>query len=123
MHDIWRISPLFLVAPYEVEIIVDKRFTDKPWYPSGKIMVITDNGYQFECSVQGDNKKNFRSVGDLRILGKWLKGRLEASGVIKVGERVTEDALESYGRRSVMLAPTSIDKIWYMDFSVIEIRK
>lgn len=115
-----------LVKPrhwYEVELIVPKEVTAKPGYPQAKtedavFTVITDDGWSFKCKVSGDYSKNFRSEGDLKILGKWLKGRLENAGVLQVGDPVTADTLKRYGRRAFTLSKTRIPGIWYLDFGV-----
>ena len=87
---------------YEIELIVPSEISTQDDYPgmnSDNIFdVITDDGYTFKCKVSGDNNKNFRSAGDLKILGKWIKGRLENAGALKVGELVTNDTLSKYGR-------------------------
>lgn len=114
-----------LVKPrhwYEVELIVPKEVTSQPGYPRSKtdeavFNVVTDDGWSFKCKVSGDYSKNFRSEGDLKILGKWLKGRLENAGVLKVGEPVTTETLKRYGRNSFTLTKTNLD-IWYLDFGV-----
>lgn len=110
---------------YEVELIVPKAITDKSWYPKAGypntesvITVITDDGYKFQCKISGTNSKNFRSVRDLRVLGKWIKGRLENSGVLKVGEAVTNDVLTRYGRNNIEFVPSSDPSLWYLDFSI-----
>lgn len=108
---------------YETEIIVSKSITDLPGYPEAKTEssvfdVITDDGFKFKCKVSGTNSKNFRSENDLKILGKWLKGRLENAGVLKVGELVTKDTLKNYGRDTFTFTKTSIDDLWYLDFGV-----
>jgi hypothetical protein len=96
-----------LVKPrhwYEAELIVPKEITSKPSYPKAGypekrlITVYTDDGWKFKCKVSGENDKNFRSADDLKILGRWIKGRLENSGALKVGELVTPYVLEKYGR-------------------------
>lgn len=115
-----------LVKPrhwYEVELIVPKTVTSMPGYPKAKTAsaifdVVTDDGWYFKCKVSGDNSKNFRSEGDLKILGKWLKGRLENSGALKVGEPVTIDTLKKYGRYNFSLTKTDIPNCWYLDFGV-----
>ena len=71
-----------------------------------------------KCKVSGDYSKNFRSEGDLKILGKWLKGRLENAGVLQVGDPVTADTLRNYGRRAFTLSKTRLPGIWYLDFGV-----
>ncbi|MBQ9030701.1 MAG: NgoFVII family restriction endonuclease [Parasporobacterium sp.] len=115
-----------LVKPrhwYEVELIVPKDVTSKPGYPQSKtdnavFDVVTDDGWSFKCKVSGDYSKNFRSEGDLKILGKWLKGRLENAGVLKVGEPVTADTLRKYGRSSFTLTKTTDSNVWFIDFGV-----
>lgn len=106
---------------YEVELIVTPKSTrELNWYPKGKenvITVITDDGYRFKCKTSGESNKNFRSKGDLKILGKWLKGRLENAGCLKAGQPITSDTLKKYGRDIIFLWPTKRDDIWFMDFS------
>jgi restriction endonuclease R.ngoVII len=108
---------------YEVELIVPKEITMRPGYPqsqtdSAVFDVITDDGWKFKCKVSGDYSKNFRSEGDLKILGKWLKGRLENKGALRVGEPVTRETLKKYGRDTFTLAQTEIPGLWYLDFGV-----
>ena len=115
-----------LVKPrhwYEVELIVPKNVTSQTGYPQSQtdnavFTVITDDGWSFKCKVSGDYSKNFRSEGDLKILGKWLKGRLENAGVLAVGDPVTEDTLKRYGRNSFALTKTTMPGIWFLDFGV-----
>lgn len=115
-----------LVKPrhwYEVELIVPKSITSHPAYPKSKsesavFTVITDDRWKFTCKVSGDYSKNFRSDDDLKILGKWLKGRMEYAGALKVGEPVTEETLKKYGRNSFTFIKTSNPKTWYLDFGV-----
>jgi hypothetical protein len=105
---------------YEIEVIVNKKITDLVGYPrkeAGPFTVRTDDGWQFECRVSGDNNKNFRSAHDLEILGKWIKGRLEASDCITPGERIVPEALKSYGRDSIRLGYDSTNDEWVLDFS------
>lgn len=115
-----------LVKPrhwYEVELIVPKSVTSRPGYPQSQtenavFTVITDDGWSFKCKVSGDYSKNFRSEGDLKILGKWLKGRLENAGVLTVGTPVTSDTLNHYGRKSFTLTQTTMPGVWFLDFEV-----
>ena len=115
-----------LVKPrhwYEVELIVPKSVTSQPGYPQSQsdnavFTVVTDDGWSFKCKVSGDYSKNFRSEGDLKILGKWLKGRLENAGVLNVGSPVTADTLKRYGRTSFSLTKTTIPGVWFLDFEV-----
>lgn len=109
---------------YEVELIIPKLITNLPWYPRAGypekeniITVFTDDHYKFECKISGTNSKNFRSVGDLKILGKWLKGRLENSGCLNMDEPVTDAVLTKYGRNNIEFIPSTTPNTWYLDFS------
>ncbi|VVB53408.1 NgoFVII restriction endonuclease [uncultured archaeon] len=108
---------------YEIELIVPSEITSMNGYPnleSGNNIfdVITDDGWKFRCKVSGDYNKNLRSEGDLKILGKWLKGRLENAGALDVGELVTEETLQKYGRSDFELIKTEIKNLWYLNFGV-----
>lgn len=108
---------------YEVELIVPKKITSQPEYPKAQteeaeFKVITDDGWSFKCKVSGECSKNLRSEGDLKILGKWLKGRLENAGVLAVGNPVTSRTLEQYGRDTFTLTKTTQSGIWFLDFGV-----
>lgn len=115
-----------LVKPrhwYEVELIVPKKVTSQIGYPKSKsdsavFTVITDDGWSFKCKVSGDYNKNFRSEGDLKILGKWLKGRMESAGALKMGEPVTADTLKRYGRDNFELTQTTMQGTWFLNFGV-----
>ena len=115
-----------LVKPrhwYEVELIVPKSVASQSGYPvsrtpQAEFQVITDDGWTFRCKISGDYNKNFRSEGDLKILGKWLKGRLENAGALSVGTPVTADTLRQYGRNSFTFTKTTTEGLWYLDFGV-----
>ena len=80
--------------------------------------VVTDDGYTFEMRRAGDNNKNLESVGNLRVLGRWFKGRLEDADVLKLTEKITEETLALYGKRTIELTPIQdgSDR-WYMNFA------
>ncbi len=105
---------------YEVELIVPKGITIQKDYPirDRVFNVVTDDGYKFKCKTSGDFSKNFRSADDLQILGRWIKGRMENEGVLKIGEKVTENTLRKYRRDSIRLTKTDIQDLWYLDFGV-----
>lgn len=121
-----RVGHNGLVKPrhwYEVELIVPKHVATQAGYPRSRtpeaeFQVITDDGWTFRCKISGDYNKNFRSEGDLKILGKWLKGRLENAGALAVGNPVTNDTLRQYGRNTFTLTKTTTPGLWYLDFSV-----
>lgn len=121
-----RRTPNGLIMPrhwYEVELIVPAEIATLSNYPVSKTAgavfnVITDDGWEFPCKVSGPNNKNFRSENDLKILGKWIKGRLENAGVLRVGEPVTQQTLERYGRTSFTFTKLEQSDKWYIDFGV-----
>lgn len=123
-----RVNQQKFVMPrswYEVELIVPKNITSQTGYPQsdkesekGVIQVVTDDGWEFTCKVSGQNSKNLRSEDDLKILGKWLKGRLENSGALKTGELATSETLSRYGRNTFTLAKLKESDKWYLDFGV-----
>ncbi|MDR1583864.1 MAG: NgoFVII family restriction endonuclease [Prevotellaceae bacterium] len=121
-HGKGRETPNGLVRPrpwYESNVMVSKDIRIQPRYPRNiEFTVITDDGYKFKCVTNGDNAKNLRSVGDLQILGRWLKGRMENKNVLKIGDKVTTDTFVRYGRNTIKLTKTSIPDTWYMDFGV-----
>lgn len=104
---------------YEAELIVPRELTSSPSYPKegSAIRVFTDDGWSFKCKIEGQNGKNFRSEGDLRTLGRWIKGRLENAGCLKVGQPVTKDVLDKYGRHTISLKQTTAPDLWLLDFS------
>lgn len=104
---------------YEVELIVPQSITKQDGYPRLKSFeVITDDGWSFRCKTSGDYSKNFRSEDDLLVLGKWIKGRMEQSGALKVGELVKDNNLDTYGRNTLSMYSTNDENIWLLDFSV-----
>jgi hypothetical protein len=110
---------------YEVELIVPKQITESSEYPKadsdgegGVFQVITDDGWSFKCKVSGDFSKNLRSEGDLKILGKWIKGRLENSGALNPGDIVTNKTFEIYGRSYMTLSKIDGDDRWLLDFKI-----
>lgn len=104
---------------YEVEIIVPLAITSKKDYPSNDrpFTVYTNDGWKFQCVVNGQNKKNLRSEADLQTLGRWIKGHLEASGVLKVGDLVTEEMLAHFGTNKLKLSATKDPNTWLLDFT------
>lgn len=99
---------------YEVELIIPKHTPNIELLPDkhdGPITVVTPEHYSFQCERQGDYSKNFRSVKDLRILGKWIKGEMENAGVITCGDLVTKETLMNFGKTKIVLKK-SINDYW-----------
>lgn len=69
---------------YETQFTVNKSITLLPGYPEKNVTfyVITDDGYTFKAHTTSDGNKQFSAVGDELILGRWIKGRLAAAGLV-----------------------------------------
>lgn len=113
---------------YEVELIVSSTITKQDGYPCNQTFtVITDDGWSFPCysSPKNTNKKlsteNLRSYKDLKTLGKWIKGRLEASGCLKTGEMITDETLEKYGNNQFEFRSTDNPDVWLLSFKGREV--
>ena len=98
---------------YEVELILGKNLPLRDEIPQ-QFTVVTDDGYKFDCKRQGTNLKNFRSADDLKILGKWIKGHMEAEGCLKLKERVTPETLEKFKKTGLVLSKTTENNIWLL---------
>lgn len=82
--------------------------------PTGKsFTVVTDDGYSFNLSRQGDYNKNLRSDSNLKILGRWIKGRMENDGALEIGKPVTKETIERFGK-SLMVFEETKSGIWLL---------
>lgn len=103
---------------YEIQFTVDKEITTQHGYPQKNVpfIVITDDGYRFKAHTTSDGNKQFNAVGDELLLGRWLKGRLVAAGLVspvndtmKDTERkgmITREMLDEYGCHHLRLTKT-----------------
>lgn len=103
---------------YEIQFTVDKSITMQPGYPQKNepFIVITDDGYKFKAHTTSDGNKQFNAVGDELLLGRWLKGRLVAAGLVKpVNDTmkdttrkgmITREILDEYGCHNLRLTKT-----------------
>lgn len=126
-----RVNQQGFVKPrhwYEVEIIVDQSVQKSgDNYPVNQdFLVYTDDGHRFVMRTSGDYGKNLRSKDDLTILGRWIKGRMEANNALRSGEPLTASSLQVYGRNTISMTQTSLTEevpeigtlsVWYLDFS------
>jgi len=104
---------------YETQFTVSKDITRLPGYPekNAAFFVITDDGYTFKAHTTSDGNKQFSAVGDELILGRWVKGRLAAAGLVspvndsqKDTDRtgmITKEMLAAYGCDTVVLTKTN----------------
>ena len=105
---------------WEIEMVVSKSIRDLPGYPLHQqpFMAVTDDGWKFQAWTCGQNNKNLYSKDDLKIMGRWIKGRLVAAGLVEPVNRVESDLdgkgvithkmLNKYGRDTITLTKTDI---------------
>lgn len=103
---------------YEIQFTVDKEITTKDGYPAKDepFIVVTDDGYKFKAHTTSDGNKQFNAVGDELLLGRWLKGRLVAAGLVQpvndtmqdVNRKgmITREILDEYGCHHIRLTKT-----------------
>lgn len=104
---------------YEIQLTVSKEITQLPGYPEKNkpFLVVTDDGYRFLAHTTSDGNKQFNAVGDELLIGRWLKGRLVAAGLVapvndtradvqREGS-ITREMLEEYGCNHLTLAKTT----------------
>jgi len=107
------------VAPrpwYEIELIATKDIINSsPIYPKGEFLAYTDDGYIIPMKTSGDYYKNIRSRGNLKILGQWIKGKLQKKDVLIPLTPVTQDTLDAYGNDSINFYKID-DGRYYMQF-------
>lgn len=94
---------------YETQLTVGADVYKMDGYPTKNIpfFVITDDGYWFKAHTTSDNNKQFSAVGDELIMGRWLKGRLAAAGLVNPvndtqldtdrSGMITKEILDEYG--------------------------
>ena len=103
---------------YETQMTVSKEITRSEGYPEKNkpFFVVTDDGYWFKAHTTSDGNKQFSAVGDELILGRWIKGRLAAAGLVTpVNDTqadtdrkgmITKEMLQAYGCDSLVLSKT-----------------
>lgn len=108
---------------FETQMTVSTKIRNKPGYPEYKkpFFVITDDGYWFKAHTTSDGNKQFSAVGDELIVGRWLKGRLAATGLVEpvnnTGEdtdrkgMITKEMLDEYGADSLLFQKTSMKAV------------
>ena len=122
---------------YETQLTVGADVYRMEGYPEKNrpFFVITDDGYWFKAHTTSDNNKQFSAVGDELIMGRWLKGRLAAAGLVtpvndtqfdkdRTG-MITQEILQEYGCDRLVFkktGQTAIDEdgnaldVWLLSF-------
>lgn len=124
---------------FETQLTVSKEITRIEGYPEKNktFFVITDDGYWFKAHTTSDGNKQFSAVGDELILGRWIKGRLAAAGLVTPVNNtledqdrkgmITEEMLNEYGCNRLALkktGQTALDEngeeldVWMLSFEV-----
>lgn len=122
---------------FETQLTVGSDVYKMEGYPEKNkpFFVITDDGYWFKAHTTSDNNKQFSAVGDELIMGRWLKGRLAAAGIVKPVNNTAEDTdrtgmitqemLDEYGCDSLFFkktGQTAVDEngnpldVWMLSF-------
>ena len=104
---------------YETQLTVSKSITRMEGYPEKNkpFFVATDDGYWFKVHTTSDGNKQFSAVGNELIMGRWIKGRLAAAGLVspvndtqadtqRMG-MITKEMLASYGCDRLVLTKTN----------------
>lgn len=126
---------------YETQLTVSKSITLLPGYPEKNVTfyVITDDGYIFKAHTTSDGNKQFSAVGDELILGRWIKGRLAAAGLVTpVNDTqldrdrrgmITKEMLAAYGCDTLVLTKTdqkmedengNLLDVWFLSFEAAQ---
>ena len=139
MENIIQNQMEMFVMPHheETQLTVAKEITRIEGYPEKNVpfFIITDDGYWFKAHTTSDGNKQFSAVGDELIMGRWLKGRLAAAGLISPvndtqldTERtgmITKEILQEYGCTNLYLkktGQTALDEegnaldVWLLSF-------
>ena len=122
---------------FETQLTVSKKTTQLPGYPklNQPFFIVTDDGFWFKAHTTSSGNKQFSAVGDELIMGRWLKGRLAAAGLIEPvfdtllditrEGAVTKEILNDYGRNSLAFVKTDqkaqdnsgkLLDVWYLSF-------
>lgn len=126
---------------YETQLTVAKEITRIKGYPEKNVpfYIVTDDGYWFKAHTTSDGNKQFSAVGDELIMGRWLKGRLAAAGLVNpVNDTqldvdrtgmITREMLQEYGCDALHLkktGQTALDEdgspldVWMLSFKPIK---
>lgn len=126
---------------YETQFTVNKSITLLPGYPEKNVAfyVVTDDGYMFKAHTTSDGNKQFSAVGDELILGRWIKGRLAAAGLVSPvndtqldrdrAGMITKEMLAAYGCDTLVLTKTNqkmedengnVLDVWFLSFEALK---
>ena len=126
---------------FETQLTVAKEITRIDGYPekNAPFYVVTDDGYWFKAHTTSDGNKQFSAVGDELIMGRWLKGRLAAAGLVTPvndtqldrdrSGMITKEMLQEYGCDALLFkktGQTALDEegtpldVWMLSFEPVD---
>ena len=129
---------------FETQLTVSKEITRLNEYPEKNkpFFIVTDDGYWFKAHTTSDGNKQFSAVGDELIMGRWLKGRLVAAGLIAPvndtqldtdrSGMITKEILHEYGCDSLYFKKTgqkALDEdgnfldVWMLSFNPEDVER
>lgn len=130
---------------YEMQLNVPVKLRSIQGYPERNIpfFIQTDDGYWFKGQTESDNNKQLSAVGNEHIMGRWLKGRLAAAGLVKPvddpyssdpekNSMITKEMLDEHGTDCVLFAKTTVQHpdengvprdVWYLSFDPAEVNR
>lgn len=100
---------------YETQLTVGAEIYKMDGYPKRKdqFFVVTDDGYMFKAHTTSDNNKQFSAYNDESIMGRWLKGRLAAAGIVKPVNNIANDKEREGMITQEMLAEYGCDRLFF----------
>jgi hypothetical protein len=105
---------------YEIEIGTTVDEQRNRCYPSEDFTgycVNNDSYYKLDMKVCSGKDKNKALAGrtQRKLLGMYIKGKLESRGLLKEGERITSEILEEYGKDYITLKKVG-EKAYIIEF-------
>jgi HKD family nuclease len=103
---------------FEVEITSTAKEINQTGYPIGDFNAYIKDGqnhYLIPMITASANNKALTSKGDRKILGEFLKSKLQSLGILEKGQRITSDVLADYGKDFVVLKKFADGK-YYFEF-------
>lgn len=103
--------------------------------------IVTDDGYLFKAATESDDNKQLSGKPTEHQLGRWVKGRLAAAGLVKPVDKpiindpdrksmITQEMLDEYGTDHLLFRKTGVTlddeegkplDVWYMSFDPEEV--
>lgn len=128
---------------YEMQMCVGSKIRKIDGYPdpSRPFFIMTDDGYFFKAHTESQNNKQLSAVGNEHIMGRWLKGRLAAAGLVtpvddpykndqQRNSMITKEMLAEYGTDHLLFSKTNqkaadedgnMLDVWYLSFDPEEV--